>query len=269
MDRKSVYFAELTYPQVEKLSGDDRQTVLLLPVGSTEPHGPHSPLSTDPLISIGVCERAACRLSDDPELRAVILPTMPFGVTRYARAFPGIIHVNEDTLHGVVVDVCYSLIEQGFRHIMLVNNHFEPEHVKTLHRSLDTVEQRTRTVVGYLDLTRKDRARRLTDEFRDGGSHAGQYETSLILADRPELIDREAMAGLSPAPVNLAKEIAGGAKDFVEMGLTQAYNGTPAEATADEGNRSFQTLTEMLVELMRELVRDTGGRDRPGLYTRV
>jgi creatinine amidohydrolase len=263
------HLAELTYPRVEELLRSERTPVLLWPVGSTEPHGPHAPLLTDPLISIGMCERVVRRLADDPEVQALVLPPLSFGVTRYTRAFPGIVHIEEDTLHAVIVDACCSLIGQGLRHIVLVNNHFEPEHVQTLHRAIDTVGERTGELVGYLDLTRRERARRLTEEFRDGGSHAGQYETSLVLADRPELIDTEAMAALPPVPVNLAKEIAAGCKDFVAMGMPRAYNGTPADATAAEGEESFATLTEMLVDLVRALARGTGGRDTPGLYTRV
>ncbi|HEV7771912.1 MAG TPA: creatininase family protein [Conexibacter sp.] len=263
------YFANLTSADVGRLLADPRPTVLLFPVGSTEPHGPHSPLATDPLISIGMCLRAARRLAHDAEARALILPTLSFGVTRFTKAFPGVIHVEEDTLHAMLVDVCRSLVGQGLCHIVLVNNHFEPEHVQTLHRAMDTVEAETGGVVGYLDLTRRRRAERLTAEVRGGGSHAGQYETSLMLADRPELVDRALLPTLPPTPVNLAAAIAEGCKDFVEMGLPQAYNGTPADAMAAEGEQSFETLTDMLVEQVRELLHGTGGRDVSGLYGRV
>ncbi len=53
------------------------------------------------------------------------------------------------------------------------------------------------------------------------------------------------------------------------MGLVQAYNGAPAEATASEGEETFAVLTGMLVEVVRDLAAGTGGRDRPGLYGRV
>jgi creatinine amidohydrolase len=262
------YFANLTYTQVQKLLASERTPVLLFPLGSTEPHGPHSPLATDPIISIGICERVARRLADDPELHALILPPLAYGVTRYAAGFPGAIHVGEETLRRVVVDVCRSIAAQGFRHVVLVNNHFEPEHVQTLHGALDELEE-DGLHVGYLDLTRKERATQLTDEFRSGECHAGRYETSLILAMRPELVDRDAMAALPYVPVNLASVIADGMKDFREMGLVEAYCGSPADATPEEGEESFTVLTEMTTELVRELVAGAGGRDRPGLFGRV
>ncbi len=267
-DRR-LYFAELTYAQLEAVRGDRRPTVLLFPVGSTEPHGPHSPLCTDPIISAGMCRRAAERLEQDPELGALILPPLPYGVTRYTRAFAGAVHVDEATLHAMLVDILVSLVGQGFPHTILVNNHFEPEHVQTLHRALDAVEERTGDEQGYLDLTRRRRAEQLTGEFRQGGSHAGRYETSLVLAERPELIDDEVRSSLPEVPVNLAEALSAGQKDFTEIGMDRAYNGAPAEATVEEGREMFDVLTDMLIEQARALVRGTGGRDRPGLYGRI
>jgi creatinine amidohydrolase len=124
--RARIQFAELSYTDVQALLDDERPTVLLWPIGSTEPHGPHSPLSTDPIISAGMCRRAARRLADDPELRALILPGLDYGVTRYTARFAGAVHIEEGTLHSLVTDVLGSLIRQGFRHNVIVNNHFEP-----------------------------------------------------------------------------------------------------------------------------------------------
>jgi creatinine amidohydrolase len=260
--------AHLTTIALEQARALGRPVVLLWPVGATEPHGPHAPLATDCLISEGVCRRAAELLTDGGEVEPLVLPTLPFGVTRYARAFPGAIGVSEATLQAFVVDVCTSLADQGLPHVVIVNSHFEPEHVGTLHRALDTLAAAgIRT--GFLDLTRRERAERLTEEFRAGECHAGRYETSLVLADRPELIDAAAARDLPYVPVNMARAIADGVSEFRAMGLAQAYCGAPAEASADEGEQSFAVLARMVVELTLELVAGTGGRDTPGLFTRV
>jgi creatinine amidohydrolase len=259
---EELYFADLTYTRIQEILDSPRTPVLLFPVGSTEPHGPHSPLATDPIISIGICERVARRLADDPELEVLILPTLSYAVTRYTAGFPGAIHVEEDTLRAMVVDVCTSLARQGMPHVVLVNNHFEPEHVQTLHRSIDELEE-TGIRVGYLDLTRRERAQRLTEEFRLGECHAGRYETSLVL------VDRDAMADLEYVPVSLPRAIAAGLKDFRDMGLDRAYCGAPAAATAEEGEESYERLVEMTIEIVRALVAGTGGRDRSGLFGRV
>jgi len=263
-----LWFADRTWTALRELLDSERTVVLLWPVGATEPHGPHSPLATDPIISIGMCERAARRLADDHEIEVLLLPTLPFGVTRYAAAFPGAVHIEEDTLYRLLTDVLRSVIGQGFEHTVIVNNHFEPEHVRTIHRAIDAVAAESEVTIGYLDLTRRRRAERLTDEFREGGSHAGRYETSLVLADSPELIDAAVLRELPPVSVNLAQEIGDGRKEFVEMGLVQAYNGTPSEASAEEGEEIYEVLTELLVSLVRDLVAGTGGRDEPGRYGR-
>ena len=269
MDDRDLYFANLTWPKIEQALAAEKPTVLLFPVGSTEPHGPHSPLSTDVLLSQGTCLRAARQLADDPELAALVLPSLDYAVTRYAGTFPGAIHVGEQAFQALVLDICGSLIEQGFRHIAFVNNHFEPRHVQALHHCIDDVESEWGVLVGYVDLTRKERAVRLTEEFRRAECHAGRYETSLVLADHPELVDAAVMRSLPYVPVDMARGIAGGAKDFLELGMDQAYCGSPAEATAAEGEESFAVLTEMLVGALRELVAGVGGRDQPGLYGRV
>ena len=77
-------------------------------------------------------------------------------------------HVSEETLYAIVTDVCTSLINQGFVDIIVVNNHFEPEHVATLRRATNAVN------VGYLDLVRRKNAARLTEEFQTGSCHAGR-----------------------------------------------------------------------------------------------
>lgn len=225
--------------------------MLLLPVGAVEPHGPHAPLGTDPLISRGMCERAAARLAGDPGLRVLILPEVPYGVTRFAAGFAGGISIGEETLHALLTDICGALVDQGLPRVMLVNNHFEPAHLGVLRRVVETVESAHGTKIGFVDLVRRRYAARLTDEFRSGECHAGQYETSLVLADRPDLVDAVVQRDLPGVHVDLARS---DATDFASAGMTEAYCGTPAQATAEEGEKTFSVLTDILVEAIRELV---------------
>jgi creatinine amidohydrolase len=241
--------AHLAYPDVEALLEDKRPTVLLLPLGATEPHGPHAPLATDTLISLGVCERAAKRLEADRDVRALVLPPLPYGITRYGAAFPGGVSIGEATLRALVVEIAESLAAQGFRRIVLVNSHFEPEQVRTLREVVAELGGPVR----LLDLTRRRNAEQLTEEFRSGSCHAGRYETSLVLADAPELVHRERMLTLESKMIDMPTAIAAGQTDFMAMGMDRAYCGTPAEATAVEGERTFETLTKLLIDLVREV----------------
>jgi creatinine amidohydrolase len=225
-----VNLGDLAYPDVPE------KAVHLLPLGATEPHGPHAPLSTDTLISVGICERAAERLRG--EIPVLVLPAVPYGVTRYGADFPGVVSISEQTLRSLVTDIAES---SGS--VVLVNSHLEPEQVRLL-RDLG---------LPLFDVTRRAVAERLTEEFRSGAGHAGRYETSLVLADHPELVHTRRMQTLPPKPIDMPAAIRAGQTSFVAMGMDQAYCGSPAEASAEEGRETFETLADMLVELIREV----------------
>lgn len=242
----TLHFAELTSPAAGALAGE-AAPVLLLPVGAVEPHGPHAPLGTDSIISIEVAEAAARELAGGP-VRALVLPAVAYGVTRYAAAFAGAVSISERTLEDLVTEVCSGLRGQGFGHVVIVNSHFEPEHVAALRRAAE------RSHAVLFDVTRRRLAERLTEEFRSGAAHAGRYETSIVLAARHDLIDGDRMRELPPLHVDMPAAIARGQRDFVAMDMRDAYCGAPAEATAEEGASTLATLTAMLVDLVREQV---------------
>src|SRR3984885_10976431 len=249
----SIHFADLTSPRARALLDAGPVPVLLLPIGAVEPHGPHAPLGTDSIISAAICERAATSLGDDPRVRAFVLPEVAFGVTRYSAAFTGAITISEATLHAMIVEICASLMAQGFRHLVIVNSHFEPAHVTTLRRAAEDAK------AGFLDLTRRTAAEQLTEEFRSGAAHAGRYETSLVLATRPELVEAETMRRLPAYQLNMPAAMAAGQTDFLAMGMDRAYCGAPAEATAAEGAATLTTLTGLLIDLVREQVENAPG----------
>jgi creatinine amidohydrolase len=248
-----VHFGELTTRELDAIVDSERVPVLLLPVGAVEPHGPHAPLSTDLLIASGHCERVAAALADDPEVRVLVLPRIPYGVTRYASAFRGAVGVGEVALHAMLVDVCTSLARDGFPRVVIVNHHFEPEHVATLRRVVGDLGEAGESRAVLLDLTRRRNAQRLTDEFRRGSCHAGRYETSLVLADRPDLVDEAAMRALPALEVDMPAQMAAGNTGFLPMGMEDAYCGAPAEATAQEGDATYRALATMLEETIREI----------------
>jgi creatinine amidohydrolase len=244
----SIHFADLTSPRARALLDAGPVPVLLLPVGAVEPHGPHAPLGTDSIISAAICERAAVALSADSTVRALVLPEIAFGVTRYSAAFTGAITISESTLRAMVLEVCASLNAQGFRHVVIVNSHFEPAQVATLRQAAGDAK------VGFLDVTRRVVAEQLTPEFQSGAAHAGRYETSVVLATRPELVEAEIMRRLPAYELNMPEAMAAGHTDFLAMGMDRAYCGDPAEASAVEGDATLTTLTRLLVDLIREQV---------------
>ena len=103
-------------------------TVLLLPLGATEPHGPHAPLETDTLISVGICTRAGERLTDDPDVRALVLPAAALRSDALRRRLPGR-HLDRrgDAARARRRDLCVARAPRASARIVLVNNHLEPE----------------------------------------------------------------------------------------------------------------------------------------------
>jgi creatinine amidohydrolase len=237
--------------------------VALLPIGSTEPHGPHLPLSTDALLSEEACRRAVAALGTRGVL-ALVAPTIPYGVTRYASGFRGAIGVSEATLSSLISDVTRALLDDGFEHVALVNNHLEPEHVAVIERaSAALVAERGAHAVSFPNQLTRRWGRTLTDEFKRGDCHAGRYETSLVMAARPELVDGDVARGLDPLAISLSKAIAeasGAPVRFSDIGMSRAYTGAPAEATPNEGEATYQRLVEMIVTEVTEHLHAAGSQ---------
>jgi creatinine amidohydrolase len=234
--------------------------VALVPIGSTEPHGPHLPLATDAILSEEACARAAEALSAR-ELDAWIAPTIAYGVTRYATGFRGAIGVSEATLEALLCDVAGALLDDGFAHVVFVNNHLEPEHVATIARATEKLRAaRGAEAVVFANQLDRRWGRTLTDEFKRGDCHAGCYETSLMLAARPELVRGELARALPALPISLAQAIrdaqrGGGARvRFASIGMDRAYTGAPAAASREEGEATYARLVEMIVTEVTALV---------------
>ena len=89
--------------------------------------------------------------------------------------------------------------------------------------------------------------RTLSDEFKSGACHAGEYETSIIMASVPDYVREQERVELAEVPVSLAEKLRDGITDFKEMGLSLAYAGAPARATAEHGSEQLDKLAIMIV----------------------
>ncbi len=242
------FLARHTTASLAALASGKRAVVALVPVGSTEPHGPHLGLGTDVVISAAACVRATELLERKGPLVGVIAPAISYGVTECAAGFPGAVSVPAAVLTAYVAAVCDGLLAQGPRHVCLVNNHLEPAHDAAIRAVL---AGRERKVSVACPLTKKW-ARTLSDEFKSGACHAGRYETSIVMAAAPELVDEAARQTLPPVPISLSQQLAAGVTTFQAMGLDRAYAGDPKAASIEEGERLIQRLAEMVVGEIRE-----------------
>ncbi len=245
----SKFLARHTTATLHTLLGDKRRAVVaLMPIGSTEPHGPHLALGTDVVISAAACVRAAELFDKKGPLVAVIAPAVSYGVTECATGFPGAISVPADVLTAYVAAVCDGLLAQGLRHVCLVNNHLEPAHDAAIRAAMLGREGKVSVAC---PLTKRW-ARTLSAEFKSGACHAGQYETSIMMAAAPEMVDEEIRKVLQPVPVSLSEKLAAGVTTFAAMGMELAYAGDPAAASIAEGEQQIARLADMVVGEIRE-----------------
>ncbi len=241
--------AELSWKQAEALRA--ATPIVLLPIGSTEAHGPHLPLGTDAILSDELALRAAAALEEEGRT-ALLAPTLAYAITEYAAPFAGTLSLSAATATALVAEICFGLIGQGFARVCLVNSHLEPAHVSSLQQACARVAAESGHIVAFPDQTEKRWARTLTDEYKRAECHAGSYETSLVLAARPELVRDEIRRELMVKPINLARAMKEGKRTFVEAGADQAYFGDPAAATVEEGHDIYRRLVTMVVQTVRE-----------------
>jgi creatinine amidohydrolase len=240
--------SEMTWSQVAAL--DSARTVAVLPLGATEAHGPHLPLGTDDLIVEGMARDGAHRLSERG-LDVIVLPTVRYTPAEFAAGFPGTVSIGAETATALLVDIGLSLARHGLRRIAVASAHFDPVHVGTIYAASERLSAQGVEVV-FPDLTRRPWASRMTDEFKTGACHAGRYESSVVMAERPELVDEALRRDLVPNPASLSVAIRDGKSSFEEAGGPEAYFGWPADATAEEGREVIGMLGSILEDAVME-----------------
>ncbi len=245
-------FASLNWEAVRAL--DPTRLIAILPIGATEAHGPHLPLGTDNIIAEAMARAGAARLEGRGYL-PLVLPTLAYTTAPFAAAFPGTISLAPATLTAVLLDIARSLATHGVPVLAFANSHLDPAHLAALHAAVAATAavggdggEAGRPLVVFPDITRKPWGTRLTEEFRSGACHAGRYETSIVLAERAELVDDAVRRQLPVVPHSLTTAIRAGVRTFAEAGGPRAYFGDPAAASAAEGRRTIEVLGGILEE---------------------
>ncbi|WHU04232.1 creatininase family protein [Sphingomonas sp. NIBR02145] len=240
-----MMLGDLPWTQVQAALASGQPVVAILPLGAVEAHGPHLPLCTDVIISEGMARRAAALL-EAQGMHGFVLPALAYAPAHYAEEFAGTISIGEATARAIILDIAASLKAQGFACLALANSHFDPANVAMLRNLVPAVEA-LGLALAFPDFTRRALAAELTAEFVSGACHAGQFETSLVLADRPDLVDAATCRNLRHNPSSLVTAFAAGARTFTEAGGPEAYFGDPAHATAEEGERTSAIMAKALV----------------------
>ncbi len=236
--------AEMTWEEARDAQSEP--WIGLLPIGAVEAHGPHLPVRTDGIIAEAWALDAAARL-EVHGMRPVVLPTIDYTPASFAAEFPGTVSVSSEALSRLVRDIARAGAAHGARGLVLCNTHLDPTHLVALRNAVQRAYASEVPII-FPDLTKRNLAARLTEEFQSGACHAGQYETSIVMAVAPELVREEIRRGLPPNPKSLSDAIRDELSTFHEAGGPQAYFGFPADASAEEGVETVRTLGAIVEE---------------------
>lgn len=233
-------WADCTYEEIAALPAE--RLLAILPVGAVEAHGPHLPLDTDVIIAEAMAAEAA-RLAREAGYAALVLPALSYTPAPFAAGFPGTVSISPETLGSLVKEIGLQVPA-----LAIANAHLDPSNIKALEQAC-TILREAGKRVAFPNLVRGKLARRLTAEFQSGACHAGQYESSLVLAHRPAAVRAHQL----PAnPSSLVTAIGAGCATFEEAGGPRAYFGDPAGASAEEGLASTAVLGQILWEAIQD-----------------
>ena len=188
MARDDYRYERLTWSEVDEAAGEG--ALVLIPVGSTEDHGPHLPLDVDQVIPTAICDAVAAERED-----VLLFPTVDQGYLPHHMDFPGGITIGWKTFVDHLIDVGVSLAHHGFRKLLFVNGHGSNHHL-VQQAARQVIIQSPETHAGMLSWWEIEPLRERVAELREGDprsiGHAGELETSIYLHLHPDRVDVEA-----------------------------------------------------------------------------
>lgn len=176
----------LTWQDVDRVGAANWLPVI--PTGVLEQHGPHLPIGTDNIIVEAVCRRA---VGDHP--RTLLCPVMTYATATPMRNFPGSFIVRPATFMRALSDICITMARQGFVRALIVNGHGGNTHVaQTALREAAETDDRLKTYFIHLYDIQEPLWQQYANSRRQG--HACWYETSVLMAVRPDLVRKDKIA---------------------------------------------------------------------------
>ncbi|MFN2565834.1 MAG: creatininase family protein [Gemmatimonadaceae bacterium] len=244
MPGRSYVLAETTWKTVKGTSYE----VAILPWGATEAHNYHLPYGTDTI----QCERIAAeaaRLAWDRGARVVVLPTVPFGVNTSQLDIELCLNMNPSTQAAVLGDLVHALGGQGIPKLVVLNGHGANDFRQIIRELQPNTDVFICAINWYTVVDPRGR-------FEDLGDHAGEIETSVMLAIAPELVLPLSEAGPGTerrAKIRALRERWAWAPRPWTQVSTDTGIGDPKAATAEKGKRYVEEVTRKIGEFLVEL----------------
>ncbi len=215
-----------------------KDAVVLLPVASTEQHGPHLATGVDDFLCSEICKRVATELV--PDVPAVVAPTVWFGLADHHVPFGGTFTISLATYYAVLRDLCRAILGAGFRRIVIVNGHggnmqalaaFTGELTRELQAPIATAT--------YFMEAQAEQARVLEDQ--KGVMHACEAETSIMMAIHPDLVDESRLKDAHGPDFDLVASLTPSLKTF------RTFAELTASGVAGDARKSSKSKGEALL----------------------
>ncbi len=240
----AILLEHLAWPEIAELQ-EQHGGLLLLPMGATEQHGPHLPISMDTLLAEAVCHRAS-DLTDIP-----LLPALSYTVSQgHTPKWPGTFSLTHDTFIATLREITTWAVATGWKKVLFVNSHFGNDAPARV-----AVDQLRLTHIGKLQIAFIN-AFQLTDEIwqeytKDADDlHANQAETALMLHLHPELVHMDRLSS-SDDPDRTTDTVF---SYPVAQTSLNGVTGNPSQATAEEGEALFNSMVTALVHQIEKAI---------------
>ena len=242
-------WSELDWPTIQDL---DKGLPVVVPLGSIEQHGLHLPLCTDTCQVSQIAEAAEERLAES----TLFVPTLWLGSSHHHLDFPGTLSVRPSLYSRIIQELANSILSAGFRRLFFLNGHGGNEipiaQALTELASTDATAREAHLVMSSWWTVGKPDVEKLGLQT-EMITHACEYETSLMLRLRPDLVTVDAINDAPPIP---AEEWTTGEKRvgiYRRFALMTAHGnlGTPSAATAEKGDRIFEAVVNDVVAFLQ------------------
>jgi creatinine amidohydrolase len=237
----------MTFPHLRAVPRD--RCVVIAPIAACEQHSRHLPTITDTVLVTAVAEGVEQRLPDT----VVLLPTLWLGASGHHLRFGATLSLEVDLHVAVLCDLLTPLLEDGYQRVLILNGH--GGNIDTMHVALRRLQPRYRQHVlaaaSYWELAEKELAA-LAEGPRKSMGHACEFETSMMLALRPDLVHRDAIQDDPPRDQAVLQGL------FLAEDMWQRTDhgavGYPERASAEKGQAMLQAAIAGTTEVVEALL---------------
>jgi creatinine amidohydrolase len=243
---------QLTSPEIQRL---DLNIPVVFPVSATEQHGPHLPLATDRMIGEHFCDALSKAIPD----KVIILPIMSIGCSEHHMDFAGSLSIQHQTFLSQAEDILSSVARHGFKNIIVFNSHGgNLAASQLLLEKFGADNQNLNIVLATWWKLASDALLELNETGPGGVGHAGEFETSLMLHIRPDLVQldkREAMKNIKSYPWAEMDMLRGSKASIFRSMKAMTTNGVFGNTSVCSAEKGIE-ITNIVTTSLKEIVLD-------------